>query len=108
MSVIDTKQCNSLENARVLVTGGTGSFGKKFVETIYTRFPNIQRVVVYSRDELKQFDMAQLYPHEKYPSVRFFVGDVRDAARLRRAMEDIDVVVHAAALKQVPTTEYNP
>jgi UDP-N-acetylglucosamine 4,6-dehydratase len=98
----------SLHNARILVTGGTGSFGKKFVETIYARFPGIQRIVVYSRDELKQFEMAQHYPHEKYPSIRFFIGDVRDADRLQRAMEDIDIVVHAAALKQVPTTEYNP
>lgn len=93
---------------RVLVTGGTGSFGKKFVEMLYLRVPDIERVVIFSRDELKQFEMAQHYPPEKYPSIRFFIGDVRDASRLRRAMENIDVVVHAAALKQVPTAEYNP
>ena len=93
---------------RILITGGTGSFGKKFVEMLYLHFPDIERVVVFSRDELKQFEMAQHYPQAKYPSIRFFIGDVRDASRLRRAMEGIDVVVHAAALKQVPTAEYNP
>lgn len=93
---------------RILITGGTGSFGKKFVETIYARYPNIERVVIYSRDELKQSEMAQHYPEGKYPSIRFFIGDVRDAARLRRAMEGIDTVIHAAALKQVPAAEYNP
>jgi UDP-N-acetylglucosamine 4,6-dehydratase len=104
----ETINYKSLHKARILVTGGTGSFGKKFVETIYARFPDVGRVVIYSRDELKQFEMAQHYPHEKYPSIRFFIGDVRDGDRLRRAMEDIDIVVHAAALKQVPTAEYNP
>ena len=93
---------------RILVTGGTGSFGKKFIETIYCRLPNIERVVVYSRDELKQFEMAQHYPEAQFPSIRFFIGDVRDKDRLKRAMEGIDTVIHAAALKQVPTAEYNP
>jgi len=93
---------------RILVTGGTGSFGKKFIETIYKRFPNIERVVVYSRDELKQFEMAQHYPEADFPSIRFFIGDVREKDRLKRAMEGIDTVIHAAALKQVPTAEYNP
>jgi UDP-N-acetylglucosamine 4,6-dehydratase len=92
----------------VLITGGTGSFGKKFVETIYSRFPDIHRVVIYSRDELKQYEMAQLYPAAHFPTIRFFIGDVRDGDRLKRAMEGIDTVVHAAALKQVPTAEYNP
>ncbi len=98
----------SLNGRNVLITGGTGSFGKKLVEIIYQRFPEVGRVVVFSRDELKQYEMAQHYPADKYPSIRFFIGDVRDAERLKRAMEGIDTVVHAAALKQVPTAEYNP
>jgi len=97
-----------LEDKSVLITGGTGSFGKKFVETVYQRFPNVARLVVFSRDELKQFEMAQQYPVDRYPSIRFFIGDVRDKDRLDRAMEGVDVVVHAAALKQVPACEYNP
>ena len=92
----------------ILITGGTGSFGKKFVEILLRKHPDIHRVVIYSRDELKQFEMAQQYPASKYPNIRFFIGDVRDGDRLRSAMEDIDTVVHAAALKQVPTAEYNP
>ncbi|GAP72158.1 UDP-N-acetylglucosamine 4,6-dehydratase [Candidatus Symbiothrix dinenymphae] len=97
-----------LNNKTVLITGGTGSFGKKFVETIFTRYPNVKRVVVYSRDELKQFEMAQKYTESKYPGIRYFIGDVRDGERLKRACEGIDVIIHAAALKQVPTAEYNP
>jgi len=97
-----------LNNRSILITGGTGSFGKKFVEIILSRYPDVKRLVIYSRDELKQFEMAQLYPKEKYPMIRFFIGDVRDEARLKRATEGIDVIIHAAALKQVPTAEYNP
>ncbi len=97
-----------MNNSRILITGGTGSFGKKFVETIYKRYPSIGRVVVFSRDELKQFEMQMDYPSEKYKSIRFFIGDVRDRDRLKRAMEGVDTVVHAAALKQVPAAEYNP
>jgi UDP-N-acetylglucosamine 4,6-dehydratase len=97
-----------MNNSRILITGGTGSFGKKFVETIYERFPSVGRVVVFSRDELKQFDMQQDFPSGKYPTIRFFIGDVRDRDRLKRAMEGVDTVVHAAALKQVPAAEYNP
>lgn len=93
---------------RVLLTGGTGSFGKKFVEMLLRKHPEIPRIVVFSRDELKQFEMAQQFPPDKYPQVRFFIGDVRDAARVKRALEGIDTVVHAAAMKQVPTAEYNP
>ena len=97
-----------LNNKSVLITGGTGSFGKMFTKMILTRYPKVKRLVIYSRDELKQFEMAQLYPESKYPQIRFFIGDVRDGARFKRACEGIDVIIHAAALKQVPTAEYNP
>lgn len=98
----------NLNEKSVLVTGGTGSFGRKFVGTILARYPGIRRLVVYSRDELKQFEMAQVFPPQKYPCMRYFIGDVRDAQRLRRACEGVDIIVHAAALKQVPAAEYNP
>jgi len=97
-----------LKDKSILITGGTGSFGKAFVKTVLTRYPDIKRLVVFSRDELKQFEMSQEFPDSKYPSVRYFIGDVRDQPRLRRAMEGIDVVIHAAALKQIPAAEYNP
>jgi len=92
----------------LLITGGTGSFGQAFVAEVVRRFPKIRRLVVFSRDELKQFEMAQKYPESKNDFIRFFIGDVRDRARLRRSLEGIDTVVHAAALKQVPGAEYNP
>ena len=97
-----------LNDHSVLITGGTGSFGKKFVETILGRYPSVRRIVVYSRDELKQFELKQKYPHDRYPQLRFFIGDVRDGERLKRACEGIDVIIHAAAIKQVDTAEYNP
>jgi len=97
-----------LNNKSVLITGGTGSFGKKFTETILKKYPDVKRLVIYSRDELKQFNMAQLYPENKYPQVRFFIGDVRDRNRFMRACEGIDIIIHTAALKQVPAAEYNP
>jgi UDP-N-acetylglucosamine 4,6-dehydratase (inverting) len=99
---------DQLNCMKILITGGTGSFGKKFVELLLKRHPEISRIVIYSRDELKQFEMAQDYPTSKYPNLRFFIGDVRDGDRIRLAMEGVDTVVHAAALKQVPTAEYNP
>ncbi|MEW5796624.1 MAG: UDP-N-acetylglucosamine 4,6-dehydratase (inverting) [Candidatus Zixiibacteriota bacterium] len=97
-----------LTGKSVLITGGTGSFGRKMVEILLEKFPGIRRIVVYSRDELKQFEMAQVFSTEKYPQMRYFIGDVRDRDRLRRAMQRVDYVIHAAALKQVPAAEYNP
>lgn len=97
-----------LSNKSILITGGTGSFGKAFVKKILRRYPEIKRLVIFSRDELKQFEMAQEFPESKYPAIRYFIGDIRDESRLRRALESIDIVVHAAALKQVPAAEYNP
>ena len=97
-----------INDKSILVTGGTGSFGKAFVQTVLARYPDVKRLVIYSRDELKQFDMAQQFSPAQYPRVRYFIGDVRDPDRLRRAMEGIDTVIHAAALKQVPAAEYNP
>lgn len=97
-----------LKDKSILITGGTGSFGKKFVKTILERYPDVKRLVIYSRDELKQYEMSQVYPENKFPQVRFFIGDVRDLARLKRACEGIDIIVHAAALKHVPIAEYNP
>lgn len=92
----------------VLVTGGTGSFGKAFVRIILEKHPEVRRLVVYSRDELKQFEMEQEFPRSRYPQMRYFIGDVRDGARLNRACEGVDTVIHAAALKQVPAAENNP
>jgi UDP-N-acetylglucosamine 4,6-dehydratase len=92
------------DNKNILITGGTGSFGKQFVATLLQRYkPN--KIIIYSRDELKQFEMAQEY---KEKCMRYFIGDVRDLPRLKKAMKDVDIVVHAAALKHVPIAEYNP
>lgn len=98
----------NLNNASILVTGGTGSFGKQFIATVLERWPDVKRIVIFSRDELKQFEMEQMYPRDKFRNLRFFIGDVRDLERMKRAMEGIDIVIHAAALKQVPAAEYNP
>ena len=89
----------------VLVTGGTGSFGKKFIRTILDNYPEVERLIVFSRDELKQFEMQQTY---NAPCMRYFIGDVRDSERMMQAMKDVDFVIHAAAQKQVPAAEYNP
>lgn len=97
-----------LEAQSILITGGTGSFGRAFVRTVLQCYPHIRRLVIFSRDELKQFEMSQEFSEQEYPCLRYFLGDVRDAARLRRALEGIDTVIHAAALKQVPAAEYNP
>jgi UDP-N-acetylglucosamine 4,6-dehydratase len=96
-----------LNDRSVLVTGGTGSFGKHFLKTVIAQYKP-RRLIIFSRDELKQFEMAQEFPPEKYPFIRYFIGDVRDRDRLDLALRDVDYVVHAAAMKQVPTAEYNP
>jgi UDP-N-acetylglucosamine 4,6-dehydratase (inverting) len=97
-----------LDNKSILVTGGTGSFGRAFVRTVLAKYPGVRRLVIYSRDELKQFEMSQEFSPQRFGALRYFIGDVRDQDRLRRALEGIDIVVHAAALKQVPAAEYNP
>lgn len=102
------KDMSVLEHASILITGGTGSFGTAFVRTILDTHPNIKRLVIFSRDELKQFDMAHEFSVAKHPGLRYFLGDVRDYDRLRQALEGVDIVIHAAALKQVPAAEYNP
>ena len=97
-----------LNNKSVLITGGTGSFGKAFVRQILKNYPNVKRLIVFSRDELKQFEMSQVFSEAEYPAMRYFLGDVRDLDRVNRALEGVDVVIHAAAMKQVPAAEYNP
>lgn len=97
-----------LNGKSILITGGTGSFGKAFTKYVLEKWPLVKRLVIYSRDEQKQFTMAHEYPQSKYPMIRFFIGDVRDFERLKRACHDIDYLVHAAAMKHVPIAEYNP
>ena len=97
-----------LNGKSILVTGGTGSFGKAFTKIVLERWPKIKRLVIYSRDEQKQFHMAHEFPMTKYPMMRFFIGDVRDFERLKRAFHDIDYVIHAAAMKHVPIAEHLP
>ena len=96
------------KNKSILITGGTGSFGKKFVETLLNNYDGINKIIIYSRDELKQFEMKSKFNPKEYPNLRYFIGDVRDFDRLNRAVEDVDIVIHAAALKQVDTAELNP
>lgn len=97
-----------LNGKSVLITGGTGSFGQVFVKTILRNYPDVKRIVVYSRGELKQYNMQQIYPQSIYRQMRYFIGDVRDAERIKQACEGIDIIIHAAAMKQVDTAEYNP
>lgn len=97
-----------LNGKNILITGGTGSLGKALIKRILTNWPGVDRLVVFSRDEQKQFQMAQEYSENKYPQLRFFIGDVRDFDRLKRAFQGIDYVIHAAAMKHVPIAEYNP
>lgn len=97
-----------LNNKVVLITGGTGSFGKQFIKTILERYPEVSKIIIYSRDELKQFEIKKNYPARDFPQLRFFIGDVRDQSRLIQACEGVDTIIHAAAMKQVDTAEYNP
>jgi len=96
-----------LEGKTILITGGTGSFGKKFTREVLENYKP-KKLIIFSRDELKQFEMCSEFPVERYPTIRYFIGDVRNKARLYRAFDGVDIVVHAAALKQVPAAEYNP
>jgi UDP-N-acetylglucosamine 4,6-dehydratase (inverting) len=97
-----------LNDKTVLITGGTGSFGKQIIKTILAEYPLVKKIIVYSRDELKQSDLRIKYPASEYPQLRFFIGDVRDKDRLKRACEGVNAIIHAAAIKQVDTAEYNP
>ena len=98
---------NWIDGKVILVTGGTGSFGRKFTEIVLGHYQP-RKLIIFSRDELKQYEMRKQFPEDRYPAMRYFIGDVRDRERLSRAFDGVDVVVHAAALKQVPTAEYNP
>lgn len=95
-------------NTSILITGGTGSFGKEFIKTILQQHPEVKKIIVYSRDEYKQFVMSQMPEFSGHSNIRYFIGDVRDKDRFKRALEGVNVVIHAAALKQVPACEYNP
>ena len=97
-----------LNNKSILITGGTGSLGHALVKRILNDYPEVKRLVVFSRDEQKQFQMSQEFPDTKYPSIRYFIGDIRDYERVKRALRKIDYVIHAAAMKHVPIAEYNP
>ena len=96
------------KNKSILITGGTGSFGKEFIKIIIKRFKNIKKLIIFSRDELKQSLLKDLYPENKYPFLRFYLGDIRDYQRLVRVLDGVDIVIHAAALKQVPAAEVDP
>ena len=97
-----------LNGKSLLITGGTGSLGKQLVRTILKKYPDIKRLVIFSRDELKQYEMSQEFSDKEYPCIRYFIGDIRDQRRFEMACKKIDYIIHAAALKQVPTAEYNP
>ena len=98
----------NLNGKSVLITGGTGSLGNALTKKILESTPNVKRLVIFSRDEQKQFQMGKIFPDTEYPAMRYFIGDVRDYERLLRAFQGIDYVIHAAAMKHVPVAEYNP
>ena len=96
------------KNKSILITGGTGSFGKAFIKHILKKKYKFKRIIIFSRDELKQYEMEKELSTKKYPSLRYFIGDIRDKERLKLAFKEVDIIIHAAALKQVPAAEYNP
>lgn len=98
----------TFKDKSILITGGTGSLGKALTKHILNNYPEVRRIIIFSRDEQKQFQMAQEYPENKYPQMRYFIGDVRDFERVKRALKGVDYVIHAAAMKHVPIAEYNP
>ena len=98
----------NIDNKVILITGGSGSFGRKFIDITLRDYPGVKKIIVYSRDEMKHLEMMRLYPEKQYPQLRFFVGDVRDKDRLMRACEDVDILIHAASLMSLEASEYNP
>ncbi len=98
----------NIDNKVILITGGSGSFGRKFIDITLRDYPGVRKIIVYSRDEMKHLEMMRLYPQKQYPQLRFFVGDVRDKERLIRACEGVDILIHAASLMTLETSEYNP
>jgi UDP-N-acetylglucosamine 4,6-dehydratase (inverting) len=96
------------KNKSILITGGTGSFGKAFLKYLIKNYKGFKKIIIFSRDELKQYEMTNYFSENRFPFIRYFIGDVRDLQRLKRAMGNVDYVIHAAALKQVPAAEYNP
>jgi UDP-N-acetylglucosamine 4,6-dehydratase (inverting) len=97
-----------LKNQSIFISGGTGSFGYEFVKNVISKYKKLKRLVIFSRDEFKQYEMSKVFPLKKYPFIRYFLGDVRDLSRLTFALKKIDIVIHAAALKHVPAAEYDP
>lgn len=98
----------NIDNKVILITGGSGSFGRKFIDITLRDYPGVRKIIIYSRDEMKHLEMMRLYPHKQYPQLRFFVGDVRDKERLMRACEGVDILIHAASLMTLEASEYNP
>ena len=98
----------NIDNKTILITGGSGSFGRKFVEITLRDYPRVKKIIIYSRDEIKHLEMMRQYPKRQYPQLRFFVGDVRDKDRLMRACEGVDILIHAASLMTLEASEYNP